>query len=132
MESKLKHLEFVQGVIARLAANSFRVRNWALVLISATLAILAHEGRSGVDIVALLPILAFWGLDSYYLCQERRFRALYDHVRCLPAGEVDFSMDVKNTGDEHLPTWRGAMFSKTPIMFYAMLILLSLASIMTR
>ena len=132
MESKLKHLEFVQGVIARLAANSFRVRSWALVLVSATLAILARESRSGVDIVALLPILAFWGLDSYYLWQERRFRALYDHVRCLPEDDVDFSMDIEDAGDEQLPTWRSAILSKTPIVFYTMLILLSLASIMTR
>ena len=30
MEKKLKHLEFIQGVINRLAANSFQMKGWYL------------------------------------------------------------------------------------------------------
>ncbi len=33
MEAKLKHLEFMQGVINRLATDSFRVKGWVVVLV---------------------------------------------------------------------------------------------------
>ena len=129
MDSKLKHLEFVQGVIARLAGNSFRVKTWAVVLISTILAILARDGRLDIGFVALFPILAFWGLDGYYLWQERRFRALYDHVRGLHDDDVDFSMDADAAVHDRSPTWRAAMFSRTLTLFYATLMTISLASI---
>lgn len=129
MESKLKHLEFVQGVIARLAGNSFRVKTWAVVLISTILAILARDGRLDIGFVALFPILAFWGLDGYYLWQEHRFRALYDHVRGLRDDDVDFSMNADIAVHDRSPTWKAAMFSRTLTLFYATLMAISLASI---
>lgn len=30
--------------------------------------------------IALIPVLIFWFLDSYYLQQERKFRALYNDI----------------------------------------------------
>lgn len=132
MESKHKHLEFVQGVIARLAGNSFKVRTWAVVLTSTILAILAREGRLDFGFVALFPILAFWGLDGYYLWQERRFRALYDHVRGLHDDDVDFSMNADAVVHGCPSTWMTTMFSGTLMLFYATLMALSLASICLR
>jgi len=35
MEKKLKHLEMLQGVINRMANNSFLLKGWSVVLISA-------------------------------------------------------------------------------------------------
>lgn len=129
MESKLKHLEFIQGVIARLAGNSFKVRTWAVVLISTILAVLAREGRLDIGFVALFPILAFWSLDGYYLWQERHFRALYDHVRGMHDDDVDFSMNADAAVHGRPPTWMTTMFSRTLMLFYATLMALSLASI---
>ena len=40
MKAKLKHLEFIQGVINRLSTDSFRMKGWAVVLISALLVLL--------------------------------------------------------------------------------------------
>ena len=31
MQQKLKHLEFIQGVINRLATNSFQMKGWSVV-----------------------------------------------------------------------------------------------------
>ena len=35
MDRKIKHLEFIQGVINRLASDSFRMKGWSVVLVSA-------------------------------------------------------------------------------------------------
>ena len=43
----------------------------------------------------VLPALIFWGLDAYYLQQERLYRALYDHVRKIDLEPDDrFSLDA--------------------------------------
>ena len=83
MEAKLKHLELIQGVINRLATNSFRIKGWAVVLVSAVLVLLARKESIGFVYVGFVPVLVFWGLDGYFLWQERLFRDLYDHVRSL-------------------------------------------------
>lgn len=77
-EMRLKHLEHIQGVITRLAQNSFAIRGWSVSLISVVLAIVAgtHSGTVFAP-VALVPIGVFWGLDAYYLRRERLFRCLY-------------------------------------------------------
>ena len=36
MQQKLKHLEFIQGVINRLATNSFLMKGWSVVLVADT------------------------------------------------------------------------------------------------
>ena len=59
MEQKLKHLEFIQGVINRLATNSFQMKGWSVVLVAATLVLLARESRLDAAFIALAPILIF-------------------------------------------------------------------------
>jgi len=34
MENKIKHLEMIQGVINRMASNSFALKGWAVTLVS--------------------------------------------------------------------------------------------------
>lgn len=80
-ELKLKHLELIQGVINRLAGNSFSMKGWSITLIAALMALAANNANERYAAIALLPALCFWGLDSYYLRQERLFRKLYDAVR---------------------------------------------------
>ena len=79
MDNKIKHLEFIQGVINRLASDSFRMKGWCVVLVAALFILLAREGRVEFIAVALIPVIAFWGLDGYFLWQERLYRARYDH-----------------------------------------------------
>ena len=117
MGAKLKHLEFIQGVINRLATNSFRIKGWAVVLVSALLVLLARKESIGFVYVGFLPVLVFWGLDGYFLWQERLFRDLYDYVRGLEEADIDFSMDIGS----FKRTWLGATFSTTLVPFYAAL-----------
>lgn len=60
IEQKLKHLEFIQGVINRLATNSFQMKGWSVVLVAAILVLLARENRLGATFIALAPVLVFW------------------------------------------------------------------------
>lgn len=82
-EDTTKHLEFVQGVIARMGSNSFLLKGWTVTLTSALFALAAKDARPLFVLVALFPALSFWGLDAYYLRQERLFRKLYDDLRLM-------------------------------------------------
>src|SRR6185369_731280 len=69
------------AVITRLAGNSFSMKGWSITVIAALMALAAKEANERYAAVALFPALCFWGLDAYYLRQERLFRRLYDAVR---------------------------------------------------
>jgi hypothetical protein len=79
-DEKIKHLEFIQGVITRMNTNSFQMKGWMVAIVSAILAIFASTKNHDFVLVAILPALIFWFLDAYYLQQERKFRGLYDDV----------------------------------------------------
>ena len=117
MESKFKHLELIQGVISRMASNSFRLKGWAVVLVSAILILVVREDASEAALIGLVPVLVFWGLDAYFLRQERLYRALYDHVRVMEPEAIDFSMNTGSLTGPRL-SWRSAFFSKTLLAFY--------------
>ena len=121
MDNKIKHLEFIQGVINRLASDSFRMKGWCVVLVAALFILLAREGRIEFVAVALIPVIAFWGLDGYFLWQERLYRALYDHVRTQEEAKVDFSMNVSPFRTGRPRTWPSATFSRTLFVFYGAL-----------
>ncbi len=117
MESKLKHLELIQGVINRMASNSFRLKEWSVVLVSAILFLAAREDSGETALIALVPAVVFWGLDAYFLRQERLYRALYDHVRMLEPHKIDFSMKTDIFTGTRL-TWPSSLFSTTLLAYY--------------
>lgn len=116
MEGKLKHLEMIQAVINRLAANSFLAKGWSLTLVSALFAISASGANDIQALLAFIPAVVFWGLDGYFLWEERKFRGLYDLVRRLDASEIDFSMDTSLTKKKL--SWTNALFSVTLAPFH--------------
>jgi hypothetical protein len=88
---QIKHLEFIQGVITRMNSNSFQMKGWMVAIVSALLAIYASTQNNRFALVAVIPTLLFWGLDAYYLQQERKFRGLYNDV----AGVSKTPQDIK-------------------------------------
>lgn len=122
MENKRKHLEFIQSAVARMASNLFLLKGWTITLIAALFALAAKDSDKTYFFIAYLPALMFWALDGYFLSQERRFRALYDHVRKLDESEIDFSMDTSTFRDETRNTWLGAVFSGTLLIYYGVLV----------
>lgn len=95
MEAKIAHIQMIQGVINRMAGNSFLVKGWSVTLVAALFALAAVDSNRLFVYLAYFPSFSFWALDAYFLRQERLFRKLHDHVRALPPAEIDFSMDTR-------------------------------------
>lgn len=98
MDKKMKHLELVQDVINRMANNSFMLKGWAVTLVAGIFALADKDTEKLYFFIAYVPVLVFWGLDAYYLLQERLYRSLYDKVRNTTEDNIDFSL--KATADE--------------------------------
>lgn len=127
MDQKLTHLQLIQGVINRLAQNSFLLKGWSVVLVAALFAFAAKDSRLIFMYLAYFPAIAFWALDGFYLWQERLYRNLYDTVRQLQPDKINFSMDT-SAFKANTP-WADAFFSKTLLWFHGTLVL-TIAAVM--
>lgn len=116
---KIKHLELIETIIERMARNSFLLKGWAVTLIVGILALAGRRENPQFFLIALLPIVMFWGLDSYYLYQERLYRGLYDWVRENEAPNLNFSMKIPSEIKEE---YKAVVFSKTEGTFYLSLV----------
>lgn len=117
MSRKYAHLEMIQGTINRLSHNSFLLKGWSVILVSAMFAIAAKDAEIIFIFLAYFPAACFWGLDGYFLYQERLFRAHYDYVRTLPKKEIDFSMNT-SVVSRNVSSWQKATFSRTLLAFH--------------
>lgn len=119
MENKRKHLEMIQAVISRMAGNLFFLKGWAITLVTGVFALSTANGiNTDFVFLAYFLLVIFWVLDSYYLSQERRFRALYDAVRKIKEDEIDFSMSTEKYDKKPGNSVWEAMFSQTLLVFY--------------
>ena len=116
MENKLKHLEFIQGAITRMAHTSFLLKGWNITVVAGLFALSASNRRASILVLAIVLTIIFWFLDSYFLWQERMYRELYEEVRQKRAEAVDFSMDASRFADRQ--RWYRAPFSITLWPFY--------------
>lgn len=107
----------IQAIVNRMSVNSFLLKGWSVVLISALFALAAGDSQALFGYIAYFPAIAFWMLDAYFLRQERLFRKLYDRVRHLAETEVDFSMDT-SVVDGEVAAWSAVVFSKTLLLFH--------------
>lgn len=121
MDRKLKHLDFIQAVINRLSTNSFLLKGWSVVLISALFALSANDANIKFILLAYFPAIAFWALDGYFLALERGYRELYEKVRIIHTNDIDFSMDTQEVQNS-FTDWAAATASKTLIVFHGALI----------
>lgn len=122
MENKRSHLEMIQGVVNRLSHNSFLLKGWSVILVSAMFAIAVKDSNMILIYLSYFPAISFWGLDGYFLRQERLFRALYDHVRMLDAKDIDFSMNTSIINDK-VDDWASVTLSKTLRVFHGVIII---------
>jgi hypothetical protein len=120
-DHQIKHLELVQAVINRLAGNSFSIKGWSITLVSALFVLAAKDANARYAILALLPALGFWGLDAYYLRQERLFRKLYDSIRTQTA-DPSFSMNTSPVAGS-VDSWIGTAFSDTILALHGPIVL---------
>ena len=123
-EKKLKHLEFIQGVISRMGGNLFYLRGWVITLIAGVLVLLTQieNGRLSIIFLAFMTIL-FWAYDGYFLSLERKYRKLYDKVRIMKEKNIDFSMSISDFNKDWDSSMPSCIFSPTLRYFYGPLLL---------
>ncbi len=117
-----KHLEFIQAIVARMASHSFLLKGWSVTLVAAVLAIAANQSCVALAAVALLPAVTFWGLDAYYLRQERLFRRLYDAVRLGEVGPDDRLSLSPSRYAPQVPSWFAAGVTPSVGLLHGMIV----------
>lgn len=112
MEEKIKYLEFIQMIISRLNQNSFQIKGWMITIVSGLLALAANSNNRFYILIAILPVSAFWGLDAFYLQEERKFRGLYSDV-----AKIDYT-DIKISNfDLSIVEYKGGNYSYLASLF---------------
>ncbi|WP_078890013.1 hypothetical protein [Streptomyces maremycinicus] len=126
-QEEIKHLEFIQAIVARLGNGSFLIKGWTMTVAGVFFGISANNPGWKIAAAGSIPIAGFWLLDSYFLRQERLFRKLYDDVR-RPAVPVElFSMNVQPY--HAVVPWSKVIRSHTMVNFYGTLALVDMAFI---
>lgn len=119
MEAKMKYLDLIQGVITRMANNSFLLKGWTVTLLAGIFALADSGANLWFYFIAYVPIVVFWFLDSYYLQQERLYRAIYK--RAIAINEDSVSFDLTPTAadlSQDNVKFDKCLWSKTEKWFY--------------
>lgn len=127
MEAKLKHLEFIQAVITRMATNSFLFKGWTITIAAGLSAFAAVESRTALLVLALVSTLLFWGLDGYYLWLECCFREMYKQVAAKAEAAIDFTMTPSKP--DPVRTWLKTCKRPHLIAFYGAIIVIDVIGI---
>ncbi len=128
MEAKLKHLEFIQTTINRMANNSFLLKGWTITVVGGLLAFGLKDLDCRYIMVSLSVLFFFWILDGYYLYQEKLFRDLYERIAKKKENEIDFSMKTERC--EKGESWFDCSLSSTLFVFYGGLVLVHIIIIL--
>lgn len=124
---RVKHLEMIQAVIARLGSDSFLVKGWAVAATGVFLGFAVSNDQAWLALPSVVITGMFWTLDTYYLRSERLFRLLYDRVRKPDRGDYEpFAMNATSedfidslpTEDRDRVMRRSVAFSRTLLWLY--------------
>ncbi len=123
MEQKIAHLNMIQGIINRMASNSFLLKGWSVTLISALFVLATQSQGRELLYLTILPSITFWGLDGYFLRQERLYRKLYQDVSQKKNEDIDFSMNANifrksKENMQGVDNWFNVTKSKTLLAFH--------------
>jgi hypothetical protein len=128
MDAKLKHLEFIQAAIARMATNSFLFKGWAISIAAGLSAFGAANTKAALLGIALISTVMFWALDGYYLWLEWGFVRLHNEVSAKVEADIDFSMKIDKT--DATRRWLKACARHHLIFFYGSIIVIDVIGIL--
>lgn len=111
-----KHLEIIHSSVNRLATHSFYIKGWSITITTALVGFVVSKGDCSFLKLALIPAIAFWLLDGYYLGVERRFVALYD---AAAREQIDTYIIQPNTYTSFRNSIIGGCFSLPVLLFHA-------------
>lgn len=118
-----KEIDLIQGVINRMAHNSFMLKGWLVTIIVAVLALtkdtLLANNVEYLSLILILPLIVFWYLDAFFLHKERCYRKLYDWLieNRKNTDEHLYSLNYKRF-EKDVYNMFCIMFSKTLFPFY--------------
>ncbi len=123
----LKEIDVIQLIITRMWANSFLIKWWTVMLVVWIIALDKFNSDNWIWLltVAIIAIIIFWWLDSFFLQQERLYRKLYKWVveNREKSDEYIFDMSTKRLfRQEDCRLY--SFFSKTIRPMYSLLIIL--------
>ena len=123
---RIKHLELIQDVIARMSGNTATIKRYAVIITAAAISFAKAASTPVILVFTAAIVLIFALLDARYLRLERCFRDLYDEVRKEPSEQrPDFRLSPPANGRTMLQ----AAWSWSVAGLYAALVLFMLALI---
>ena len=117
-EAKLRHLEMIQTMISRMETNCFILKGWAVTLIAGVFVLASRELNPFYFLIAYLPTILLWFLDSYYIQQARKFRVLYTKIGESKETDPTLSIHAPNSVQEDKTLYMQCLLSLTEVWFY--------------
>jgi hypothetical protein len=120
-----KEIDLIQGVITRMANNSFLLKGWLISLVAVILALskdtIVATDLTYFNFTICLPVIVFWYLDAFFLHKERCYRKLYEWVIENRKNTDDYlySLNYSRFEKQVDSIWL-IMFSKTLLPFYGL------------
>lgn len=107
---RLKHLEMLQAVIARMSNQGASLKNYCITVTSALCGFAVTLKYPNLTLLTILPIASFALLDARYLLTERRFRSIFDRVRLedwttMPTLDLDLTKTPKESLHSAMLSW---------------------------
>ena len=127
-----KEIDLIQGIINRMASNSFLLKGWIISLTAVILALtkdtIVATQISYFNAILLLPVIVFWYLDAFFLHKERCYRKLYDWVITNRSETTEYAYNLNYTRfQKGVDSIFQIMFSKTLWTFYGFIVIVLLA-----
>ncbi|MDR2203186.1 MAG: hypothetical protein LBE76_02580 [Nitrososphaerota archaeon] len=124
VEEKMRHLEMIQSIITRMATNSFMLKGWTITLIVGIFALATKDANSIYFLIAYIPIMLFWVLDSYYLQLERKYRKLYEKIGKQADADLTFTLQTPSSCRAQKTSYLQSLLSVTECCFYMSFVVL--------
>jgi hypothetical protein len=122
-----KEIDLIQGVITRMANNSFMLKGWIVSLIAVLLALtdqtIVATKLTYFNFVLILPVIVFWYLDSFFLHKEKCYRRLYDWVIAnrMTSDEFIYNLNYTRFENQEKSIWSIMFCNKTLFPFYGLI-----------
>lgn len=127
-----KEIDLIQSCISRMAQNSFLIKGWALTVVTVVLALM----EKNIDpiylcLVLLMPLIAFWYLDAFFLQTEKMYRKMYEWIIDVrPKNDFSLLYDLNpHRFKDKVDSRKKVMWSITLRVFYGIPLLIVLAII---
>jgi hypothetical protein len=121
-----KHLEMIQKVIERLAAQAGQMKRLSLATAAAAIGGIKLLPATNLGWAAVVVLSVFWILESKYLQQERWFRDLFDQVRARPMHDrTNFNMRPESSIRAQSPLIGAILSWSTAGMYFPIIIVIA-------